>query len=602
MTAASQSNTSNQRKEADTMETPLLPASSLSTDTCEPTASNERRPLVVAATGSKLLCGESGQFVPRFLASCFATDNVASVGPIHAMASIPTNRKHTRKVSALRYLLAALGLASAAYAADDSSAILFQDDLVRSYSIDFYGDTAWNTKLEAMWKADSGYLPARFFDGQTTLDSVGVRYKGNSSFTLAGNNPKKPLKIKFNEFKALTYYGVKTLNFSNGIGDPTMLREVIGYSIARQILPAPRANFANISLNGKAIGLYTQVEQADKAFLKRWYTDAGGNLFKAGDDGATLAWIDSTAASYLGSGDYELKTNETAANWTGFVRFVDFLNNSSDADFCADRAKFLDDDNVGKFLAFNTVLSNFDSYNGSGRNWYVYQTDSLGAMRMIPWDLNQSFGAYGGASNALSLSIDTVQAPLADRPLFKRFLACEGSRAAYFNWVRDLVAGVASTDSVEALMVRDSAIVAAHVAADSNKFYPTSAWKTNLRSNYRATEGLIPGLVSFSKSRNTAINAQLPGFLGTGVLASQARSSLKAVRTSSGWILEGLDRLGAGVVRWSTVDGRLSGRAPFDGIRQSLALPLPAGLVIVSIATDNTTRNLVLHNPQGATP
>jgi hypothetical protein len=556
--------------------------------------------LPLQATVAPLGCGESRQFAAvqsRLVRTALNRLRFGANRAKSALADFGSIRQASLVLCSL------LGLGSAALAADDSTAILFQDDIVRSYSIEFYGDTAWSTKLEAMWKADSGYLPARFSDGQMTLDSVGVRYKGNSSFTLAGNNPKKPLKIKFSEFKAQTYYGVKYLNLSNGIGDPTMLREAIGYAIARQILPAPRANFANVTLAGKAIGLYTQVEQADKTFLKRWYASAGGNLFKAGDNGAYLNWVDSQATSYSGLGDYELKTNETAADWTGFVRFVEFLNRTSDASFCADRAKFLDDENVAKFLAFNTVLSNFDSYNGSGRNWYMYQTDSVGSMRMIPWDLNQSFGAYGGASNAINISIDTVQAPLVDRPLFKRFLECPASRAAYFKWIEALVTGIASTDSVEALMIRDSAIIAAHVAADSNKYYPTSAWKTNLRANHRATEGLIPGLVSFSKSRNAAIGSQLPEFLGSGVRhASGYPTGLKLVRSTAGWMLEGLDRRGAGVVRWSTADGRRSGRAAFDGIRPSLALPIPPGIVIVSIATQNTTQNLVLHNSQGATP
>jgi len=161
---------------------------------------------------------------------------------------------------------------------------------------------------------------------------------------------------------------------------------------------------------------------------------------------------------------------------------------------------------------------------------------------------------------------------------------------------------VASTDSVEALMVRDSAIIAAHVEADSNKYYPTSAWKTNLRANYRATEGLIPGLVSFSKSRNAAISAQLPAFLGTGVRSWARPSRLRAVRSGAAWVLEGIDHLGPGVVRWSSADGRSSGRIAFDGTRPTLALRIPSGLVIVSIASSTDTRTLVLHNPQGSTP
>lgn len=488
---------------------------------------------------------------------------------------------------------------SCGFAATDSSDVLFQDSSVRSYTLDFYGDPAWSSKLEAMWKEDSGYLPAKFFDGQTTLDSVGVRYKGNSSFTLAGNNPKKPFKIKFNEFKSQTYQGVKILNLSNGIGDPTMMREHIGYAIARRLLPAPRASFVHIAVEGVAIGLYTQVEQADKAYLKRWYADASGNLFKAGDDGATLEWIDANPGSYSGSGEYELKTNENAADWSGFVRFVDFLNNSSDEVFCADRGEFLDDENIAKFLAFNTVLSNFDSYNGSGRNWYAYQIDSIGAMRLIPWDLNQSFGAYGGASSALNIAIDTVQAPIADRPLFRRVLACPETREAYFNWIRAMIRGPASTDSVEAMMIRDSALIASFVASDSNKFYTGGAWNSNLRSNYRGAEGMIPGLVSFSTSRNTTIAAALDELqVGTGLARAAKGRSWSLARFGDHWQVDGLESLGSGRLDWATLDGKRLGGTAFDAGTASLSISIPTGIVALSLRSDHGSRSILVNNPR----
>lgn len=499
-------------------------------------------------------------------------------------------------MSTMRTLLPLLAcLAAGSSAAVDSSEILFQDSPVRSYSIDFYGDTAWQSKLEAMWIADSGYLPARFFDGRTTLDSVGVRYKGNSSFTLAGNNPKKPLKIKFNEFKDTTYHGIKVLNFSNGIGDPSLMREHIGYAIARRILPAPRANFAHITLAGAALGLYTQVEQADKSFLKRWFESSKGNLFKAGDDGASLSWLGTDGGSYASSGDYELKTNEDEANWNGFARFVGFLNNSSDSVFCADRGIYFDDTNVARFLAFNTVLSHFDSYNGSGRNWYMYQSDtSSPRMAMIPWDLNLSFGAYGGASAALGTPLDTTQAPIADRPLFRRFLACQATRTAYLQAVRELVATFASTDSVTAMVIRDSALIAPFVEADANKFYSTTAWRSNLRSNVRGSEGLVLGLVSFSAERNAGLSTDLESY--TTVHPGTTQRPWRLLRSGDTWRMDGLDRIGSGRIRWSGPDGRLLGSAPFAAGTSSLEITLPSGIVIVSVHSEQASHAVIVHN------
>lgn len=491
-------------------------------------------------------------------------------------------------------------VAAGARAQTDSTELLFAADPVRRYSIDFY-DTAWAGILQTYWERDSGYLPARFTDGLLVLDSVGVRYKGNSSFTLAGNNPKKPFKIKFNEFRNQTYFGTKTLNFSNGIGDPTQLREKIGYDIARKLGPAPRANFAHLSIDGRSVGLYTQVEQADKTFLKRWFAPASGNLFKAGDDGASLAYLGSDPSLYAASGDYELKTNETAADWTGFARFVDFLNTPADGDFCADRGRFLDDENLAKFLAFNAVLSSFDSYNGSGRNWYAYQVDSLGAMRMIPWDLNQAFGAYGGASSALAIRIDTVQAPMGSRPLFARMFRCEPLRQRFYAWAKRLAEVEASADSVLAAMLADSARIAAIVEQDSNKFYPVSAWRTNLRANYRATEGLIPGLVSFSNSRNAAVLAQIAA-LPEGSLAVERAPGVAAIErvvwTQGTARLSGLETLGAGTVLWRTLDGRGAGRASFAPGTRSLSLSLPRGAVVIELRTANRSRSILVLNPR----
>ena len=111
-----------------------------------------------------------------------------------------------------------LFLSIGVFAQEDSSVVLFDDTKVHEYTLTFY-DSDYATKLEANYVNDDGYILARFSDGTISLDSVGVRYKGNSSYIASGSSPKKPLKIKFNEFvSGQKYYGIKVLNFSNGYG------------------------------------------------------------------------------------------------------------------------------------------------------------------------------------------------------------------------------------------------------------------------------------------------------------------------------------------------------------------------------------------------
>jgi len=83
-----------------------------------------------------------------------------------------------------------------------SSALLFSQELfdpyeVHSLNIEFYNSN-YDSILQAQWQAhDKSYeLASLIFNGDT-LDSVGVRYKGSSTYyyTLETNSPKFPLNI-----------------------------------------------------------------------------------------------------------------------------------------------------------------------------------------------------------------------------------------------------------------------------------------------------------------------------------------------------------------------------------------------------------------------
>lgn len=477
----------------------------------------------------------------------------------------------------------------------DSSAALFDDTSVRTYTLSFY-DTAWQAKLEANWKADTGWLPARFSDGQIVLDSVGVRYKGNSSYTLAGNSPKKPFKIKFSQYRSQTYYGAKVLNFSNGIGDPSFLREKISYDIASRYLPTPRAAFAVLQVDSAPIGLYTQVEDPDKAMIKRWYASSGGNLFKAGDDGASLGWKGAVASVYGDSAWYDLKTNTSANDWSGFLAFLDFLNNATDSVFCADHARFLDPDNATRFLAFNMVFSNFDSYTGSGRNYYLYQTSDAGAMNLLPWDLNLSFGGYSNGWDVLSQDLLSIS-NLADRPLTRRVLGCEPLRLRYLGWVRSMIQGTASTDSIKAHVARLAPVIRPYVEADSNKFYTTANFETSLTANVRTGSGVILGLEYFSTNRNAKLLAQLAASLPADYVGVRSKApagpAMSVVKQGSGFELQASEAVRLDLV---LADGRRIRSLSLGAGERTGLHDLPKGLLFVRLRTASSARTLVLNN------
>ena len=98
-------------------------------------------------------------------------------------------------------------------------------------------------------------------------DSVGVRYKGNSSYR--DNQVKNPLNIKLDyiiDDQEHEDYG--SLKLANAYKDPSFIREVLGYEIARNYFPASQANFANVYINGTHLGLYTSDQDVDKHFMR----------------------------------------------------------------------------------------------------------------------------------------------------------------------------------------------------------------------------------------------------------------------------------------------------------------------------------------------
>jgi hypothetical protein len=62
--------------------------------------------------------------------------------------------------------------------------------------------------------------------------------------------------------------GFTKLKLSNVIHDPTFVREVLAYEIARKYMPASLANYANLYINDTLIGLYTNVEAVDRRFVQ----------------------------------------------------------------------------------------------------------------------------------------------------------------------------------------------------------------------------------------------------------------------------------------------------------------------------------------------
>ena len=288
---------------------------------------------------------------------------------------------------AMRSLVVAACLAASCWAQLPVAHPLFDGDAVHDIYL-FFESSNWYEQLRANFegKDDPEYMEATLVWNDLTLEKVGVRFKGNSSYrTYPGT--KKSFKIKTNEFvKGRRIQGIDTLNLNNAFKDPSYVREKIYYELARDSgLKAPRTNYSALYVNGIYWGLYFLTEDIDGEFLENHLGPGeNGNMYK-GDPRGTLEWRGPDTAPYRR--EYEKDNNEDADDWTDLVAFIDVLNRTPREQLKERLDAILDVDSALTLLALDNLTANLDSYIGSGHNYYLYRRNADGKSMFLPWDV-----------------------------------------------------------------------------------------------------------------------------------------------------------------------------------------------------------------------
>ena len=224
-----------------------------------------------------------------------------------------------------------------------------------------------------------------------TFDGIGARFKGFSSYRRSFK--KNPLNIKLNHSdKSAHYQGYTTLKLSNGNLDPSWLREVLSYQIARKYMVAPQSNYAEVYVNGNYYGLFGNTEAIGISFAKQHFNITEDVVIVKGNAPAGPFSGRRSSLEYLGEDiqpyqeAYEL---EEEHGWDALQELTYILNRQP-----ANIERLLNMDEAIWMLAFNNVLVNLDSYSDFQQNYYLIQ-DQRGQFHFVLWDLNLSFDGLG---------------------------------------------------------------------------------------------------------------------------------------------------------------------------------------------------------------
>lgn len=343
-----------------------------------------------------------------------------------------------------------------------------------------------------------------------TFDGVGVRFRRDATF----DHPfdKKPMRISFDEYvETQRWDGLRSVNLRNCYDDPSMMREKLHLDFCREAgIAAPRANYANVYLNGELWGVYSLVEQVNKIFLDTSFGEDNGNLFKSQDAPGVpsdLLWYGPEAHAYYDR--YALQTNEPTNDWSDLLSFIETLNFEADIENALGTK--INVSNYFRALAADVLFVNLDSYITSGRNYYVYHHLYNDKFEWIPSDVNQSFGNYfvEVPGKKEELSVFHTGDPNS-RPLVGRVFQSNRLKQEYLKSLCQLFRDYFSAARLSRSIDSVANVIRPYVHADPRKQFTNAQFEANLDSDVdTGTASGAAGLKSFLALREANVKAQL---------------------------------------------------------------------------------------------
>ncbi|MCB0639081.1 MAG: CotH kinase family protein [Lewinella sp.] len=378
-----------------------------------------------------------------------------------------------------------------------------------------FADTNWRYMLDSLRFNGEELLEGRVSVNGEELKGVGVRYRDGRSFTPGGSRNGLVVRVDaFNEGQR--FHGQQSIDLSSALRDPSMVREVLGYEIARDYFHAPRANYARVSINDEFYGLFVNVEPIEMPFLSRAFGYSEGLLYFA-DPEHTSTGSMGCRDNVHGSLQYE-EDKDCLAQYFDQLQGDAFgpLHNLTWvlAEDPSGLADVIDVDATLWWMAFNNVMANLNSYAGQyANNYYLYQTED-GLFHPIPAGLNLAFGSY--KNTGVGSDLHTPQMLMIDpllhsdnesRPLIRLLLSDPTLQKIYLSHYRTLLAEQLLSGRLENRARALQGMIRPILVDDTNRYYTMEEFDKSL-TDVIGERSRIPGLVDFMTKRGNWLETQ----------------------------------------------------------------------------------------------
>lgn len=272
---------------------------------------------------------------------------------------------------------------------------LYDLSILRTVFIDFESDD-WEKELEDFHNTDVDVPATLTVDGKSYAN-CGIRFRGASSYGHVSSGYKRSFNVSVDMAEdSQRVLGYKTLNLLNGHGDSSLMSTVLYSHVARQFIPAPKANFVRVVVNGEYRGVFTNVQQFNKQFIDENYGTTKGARWKVDGSPRGGGGLDYRGDDPENYGHPYVQKSGGEKSLAKLIQFCKVLDQTPPAELPEALDPICDVDELLWFLALDVGLMNSDGYWVRASDYSIY-LDKDEKFHFTPHDMNEAFRpARGG--------------------------------------------------------------------------------------------------------------------------------------------------------------------------------------------------------------
>lgn len=241
---------------------------------------------------------------------------------------------------------------------------------------------------------ENGPVEGELGYGETIPNAV-VQIRGQTS----SRREQKNYKVRIKEGKG-EWRGQRTIALNKHVGDPSRFRNKMAYDLMKAVpeMISARTQFVHLYVKDETAGgngeftdygLFTQVEQMNKTYLKNHGLDNRGHLYKIN----FFEWYQYDAIRLASDPEYNVKAFEEYIEIKGNDKHAKMLETlAAIQDYSISTQElietYFDSENICYWMAFQILIGNYDV---GSRNYYVYSPLNSQKWYFISWDNDAAF-------------------------------------------------------------------------------------------------------------------------------------------------------------------------------------------------------------------